>query len=107
MSLPEGLWDNPDVTESLLPFGTPTSAVLYRTPERWRWAIYSDGVHDGALLTTPADCSVERAKADFLDMLAEVQGVEYEAKWHPSNTEPPGNSSDWWEAEIVPAGEVT
>ncbi len=105
--LSQRLWDDQDVTESAIPFGSPMSAVLYRTPERWRWAIYSDGVYDGALLATPADSSVERAKSDFLAMLVEVQGVEYQATWRASTADPPGPSSDWWDCELARAGEVT
>ena len=75
--------------------------MLYRTPERWRWAIYSDGVYDGGLLSTPADSTIERAQADFLAMLIEVQGAQYQATWYASTTEPPGKSSDWWGVELV------
>ncbi len=104
----QSLCDDQDVTEKAFPFGSsPKSAVLYRTPERWRWAIYADGVYDGSLLTTPADSSVERAKSDFLAMLHEVQGVDYQATWHASVTDPPGRSSDWWDVDLVRVGGVT
>jgi hypothetical protein len=74
-------------------FGIPTSFVLYRTPEGWRYALYSpDGVMDGRL-----DLSVEADELDaqrtLLAMVERGVGRALNANWE--STQP-----HWWTAQV-------
>ncbi|MFJ9447887.1 hypothetical protein ACIRRH_39575 [Kitasatospora sp. NPDC101235] len=84
-------------------FGTPTTLVLYRTPERWRYAVYftgPKGVADGALDHPAASGEPESAQAAMHRKAEELTRRELEVTWQ--ETDQPG----WWTGVVTNAGPV-
>jgi hypothetical protein len=84
--------------------GEPTSAVLYRTPRLWRYAIvdHRGGILDGGLPGLPPDATPDEAKAQFLANLSEAEATEWAADWTASEEppDPTSTSRDWWNADL-------
>lgn len=82
-------------------YGTPTAIVLYRTPDRWRFALYltkPDGVADGALADLPPSCPLATAQAAVKTLAEEFCGKEIDdVAWKA--TDP-----DWWTGEVTVTG---
>ncbi|MFF2998184.1 hypothetical protein ACFVTC_27080 [Streptomyces sp. NPDC057950] len=81
--------------------GTPTSLVLYRTVERWRYALYftePSGVADGAL-DDPASSSAPGAAQDACRQKAEeFTHRRLEVLWCESD------QPDWWTGTVTSTG---
>ncbi|GAB2594178.1 hypothetical protein [Microlunatus antarcticus] len=74
--------------------------VLYRTPRRWQYAIYTKGgVTDGHLLGTPLAADEGEAQAALVSLIEQLSGRTVAVVWRA--TQP-----DWWagEASYAPSG---
>ena len=70
--------------------------VLYRTEDRWRYAIYNEaGILDGYLPGLSPCVALEVAQATLLADVERHTGLDYEAKWAQ-------DKPDWWSAELHP-----
>lgn len=82
-------------------YGTPTWIVLYRTPERWRFALYlrkPDGIADGALADLPPSCPLATAQAAVKTLAEEFGGQEIDdVTWKAAGP-------DWWTGEVTATG---
>ncbi|WP_330180585.1 hypothetical protein OHB26_29855 [Nocardia sp. NBC_01503] len=82
-------------------WGTPTTLVLYRTPDRWRHAVYlsdPDGVLDGSLPDIAPTCAVEQAQSDLHRRVELANGRRFHLSWHEAD------KPDWWTAEVTDLG---
>jgi hypothetical protein len=85
-------------------FGTPAALVLYRTADRWRYALFfaaPGGVADGALDQPPPTASPEAAQAACLRKAEEFTGARLTVVWRAADD--PG----WWTGSVQnaePAG---
>jgi hypothetical protein len=68
--------------------------VLYRTPTRWRYAVYAGGVMDGFLADIAVDATEAQAQAALVRLVTQGFGRPIMAEWTPTQT-------DWWEAEAT------
>ncbi len=76
------------------------SLVLYRTPERWRFAVFfvGGGVVDGALSDDVApDCEPAVAQAAMEQTATNLLHRTLEVTWHPSD------QADGWTGEVTAA----
>ncbi|MFD8733593.1 hypothetical protein ACFV06_01605 [Streptomyces sp. NPDC059618] len=81
--------------------GTPTHLVLYRTPDRWRYAVYftgPDGIADGALTAPPPSSEPDIAQAALLHKTEELTHRQIEVLWSTSD------HPDWWTGTVTTAG---
>ncbi|MGF6884854.1 hypothetical protein ABIA39_008654 [Nocardia sp. GAS34] len=79
-------------------WGTPASFVLYRTPERWRYAVHlrdPASVMDGFLPDTLATAAVEEAQAELHRRAELAHGWKFQVHWETTA------KPDWWTAEIT------
>ncbi|MEU3727161.1 hypothetical protein [Streptomyces sp. NPDC031705] len=84
-----------------LALGTPTTIVLYRTPDRWRYAVYfagPGGVADGALGAPSPSCEPGAAQAAAVRKAEELGRRRLEVRWHAAHE--PG----WWTGTVTDAG---
>ncbi|MFG2918859.1 hypothetical protein ACGF0D_38990 [Kitasatospora sp. NPDC048298] len=82
-------------------FGTPTTLVLYRTPERWRYAVHftgPEGVADGALDHPTTSGEPESAQAAMHRRAEEFTRRELEISWAEADR------PDHWTGLITSAG---
>ncbi|MEV7778476.1 hypothetical protein [Kitasatospora sp. NPDC088351] len=82
-------------------FGTPRTLVLYRTPDRWRYAVYFEnprGIADGALDRPAVSCEPETAQAAMRLKAAELTCRELDVDW--AATDQPG----WWTGAVTRVG---
>ena len=81
--------------------GTPTTLVLLRTPDRWRYAVYFTGpagVADGALADPPTSSEPDIAQAALLHKTEELTHRQLEIRWHESDR------PDSWTGTVASAG---
>ncbi|MEU3794607.1 hypothetical protein [Streptomyces fructofermentans] len=81
--------------------GTPTYLVLYRTVDRWRYAIYFTeplGIADGTLNDPAPASGPGTAQAACHQKAEEVTHRRLEVLWSASD-EP-----EWWTATVTSAG---
>ncbi|MCX4918923.1 hypothetical protein [Streptomyces sp. NBC_00687] len=81
--------------------GTPTTLVLYRTPDNWRYAIYftgPPGVADGALADPPSPSEPDVAQAALLHKAEELTRRQLEVLWRASD------QPDSWTGSVASAG---
>ncbi|MFJ3842226.1 hypothetical protein ACWGHM_37020 [Streptomyces sp. NPDC054904] len=81
--------------------GTPTILVLYRTVDRWRYAIYftePSGVADGALNDSVSSSEPGIAQAACRQKAEELTHRRLELLWHESD------QPDGWTGTITSAG---
>jgi hypothetical protein len=84
-------------------FGAPRTLVLYRTPERWRFALYFEGaggVLDGALDRPAPDGEPGAAQAALHRRAEELTHRELEVRWQP------GGEPDWWTGAVTRAASL-
>lgn len=74
------------------PMSQLSALVLYRTPQGWRYAIYSDGVMDGRLTGVKVDDGESAAQEALIRFIETGTGKTVHAAW--TSTEP-----NWWTAE--------
>jgi len=76
--------------------------VLYRTPERWRFAMYlaAGGVLDGYLSEPDPDCEPACAQTALELRAEEVAGRVLRVAWRTSD------KPDWWTGEVSAADPV-
>jgi hypothetical protein len=68
--------------------GTPTTLVLYRTPGKWRYAVYFTGpagVADGALADPPSSSEPDLAQTALLQKAEELTHRQLEVLWSESD----------------------
>lgn len=85
-------------------FGTPKTLVLYRTPDRWRFAIYFEapgGTADGALDHPAPSGEPETAQAALHRRAEELTHRQLEVSWQPTDR------PDWWTGVITTVGPVS
>jgi hypothetical protein len=75
--------------------GIPEKLVLYRTPDRWRFAIYGDtgNVADG-YLDTSIGTDVEEAQGALVSRASDIAQISLTVSWHTSQ---PG----WWTGDVT------
>ncbi|WP_030694365.1 hypothetical protein [Streptomyces globisporus] len=81
--------------------GTPTTLVLYRTVDRWRYAIYftePSGIADGALNDPVSSSEPGIAQAACRQKAEELMHRRLEVLWCESD------QPDWWTGTITSAG---
>ncbi|MFE4977681.1 hypothetical protein ACFRAR_36930 [Kitasatospora sp. NPDC056651] len=81
--------------------GTPKTLVLYRTPDRWRFAVYFEapgGIADGFLDRPAPTCEPEPAQAALHLRAEELTHRELEVSWQPTDR------PDWWTGVVTKAG---
>ena len=81
------------------PFGEPKALVLYRTPERWRFAVYlvAGGILDGYLSEPDPACEPALAQAALERRAEELAGRALRVVWRVTD------KPDWWTGEVVGA----
>jgi hypothetical protein len=82
-------------------FGTPTHLVLYRTPDRWRFAAYFKGpigILDGDLEGTSVSSQSVIAQAALHHKVEGLIRRQLIVCWEP------GDQLDWWSGTVVKAG---
>lgn len=84
------------------PFGEPKFLVLYRTAERWRFAVYlaAGGVLDGYLSEPGRDCEPSLAQAALERRADELAGRVLRVAWRAAD------KPDWWTGEVIGADPV-
>ncbi|MER5863732.1 hypothetical protein [Kitasatospora sp. NPDC002040] len=78
--------------------GTPTHLVLYRTPDRWRYAAYFEGpagIMDGGLADTPVSSRSVTAQTALHRTVEEFTRRQLVVCWEP------GDQLDWWSGTVV------
>ncbi|MCF3133816.1 hypothetical protein [Streptomyces olivochromogenes] len=81
--------------------GTPTTLVLYRTADRWRYAVYFTepaGVADGALTDPASSSEPGTAQAALLRTAEELTHRQLGVLWRESD------QPDWWTGTVTSAG---
>ena len=81
--------------------GTPKTLVLYRTPKRWRFAVYFEapgGTADGALDRPEPSCEPETAQAALHRRAEELTHRKLDVSWQPAD------QPDWWTAVVTQVG---
>jgi hypothetical protein len=77
--------------------GRPDTVVLFRTPLKWRFAVYCVeplGILDGALTDEPADSSPESAQAAMRQWAQDSFQRPLMMAWTP------GGQPDWWTGAV-------
>ncbi|MFD4393589.1 hypothetical protein [Kitasatospora sp. NPDC058397] len=81
--------------------GTPKTLALYRTPDRWRFAVYFEapgGVADGFLDRPAPSCEAELAQFALRLRTEEITHRDLEVSWQPTDR------PDWWIGVITRVG---
>ncbi|MET8451950.1 hypothetical protein [Streptomyces sp. NPDC005209] len=81
--------------------GTPTTLVLYRTADRWRYAVYFTepaGITDGALADPVSSSEPSTAQAALLRTTEELTRRQLGVLWRESDR------PDWWTGTVTGAG---
>ncbi|QMU70630.1 hypothetical protein [Streptacidiphilus sp. P02-A3a] len=81
--------------------GTPTTLVLYRTVDRWRYAIdftSPSGIADGALNDPAPTCEPGTAQTACRHKAEELTHRLLEVHWRESD------QPDWWAGTVTSAG---
>lgn len=81
--------------------GTPTSLVLYRTPDGWRCAVHftgPGGIADGALAGPPPSSEPDIAQAALVQKAEELTHRRLDVLWHAPD------QPDWWTGTVTVAG---
>ncbi|MEV8038907.1 hypothetical protein [Streptomyces sp. NPDC086182] len=78
--------------------GSPSAVVLFRTPLKWRFAVYftdPDGVLDGGLIDEPADSAPQSAQTAMHGWIEDTFHRSFAVTW--AETDKP----DWWTGTIT------
>ncbi|MFE2723609.1 hypothetical protein [Kitasatospora sp. NPDC059327] len=81
--------------------GTPRALILYRTPDRWRFAVSFEapgGIADGALDHPAPSCEPETAQAALHRRAEELTHRALEVSWQPAD------QPDQWIGLVTRAG---
>ncbi len=84
-----------------LGWGTPTTFVLYRTLERWRYATYfrePASFLDGAVPGVPSSSVAELAQAELHRQTERAHERRYHVNWKAAD------KPEWWIGEICDMG---
>ncbi len=85
-------------------FGTPTSLVLYRTPDGWRYAVHLTGpagIADGSLAGPPPSSEPHIAQAALVRKAGELPHRRLDVLRHVPD------QPDWWTGTVTVAGPLT
>ena len=78
--------------------GRPSAVVLFRTPLKWRYAVYftdPGGVLDGGLNDVPADSAPSPAQTAMHDWIEDTFHRSFAVAW--ADTDKP----DWWTGTVT------
>ncbi|MFJ4012896.1 hypothetical protein [Streptomyces sp. NPDC090026] len=81
--------------------GTPTTLVLYRTVDKWRYTIYftdPSGIADGALNDPAPTSEPDPAQTACRQKAEELTHRRLEVSWREAD------QPDWWTGAVASAG---